>query len=50
MIPIQYDLTNPNVRNVLAEYDSFILNFKRNLDNAIRRGYIGQKKLRMNKI
>lgn len=43
MIPIQYDLTNPNVRNVLAEYDSFILNFKRNLDNAIRRGYIGQK-------
>lgn len=46
MIPIQYDLSNPNVQNALKEYDSFILNFKNNLDNAIRRGYIGQQKFK----
>jgi len=45
MIPIMYDKNDPNVQSSLIEYDAFILDFKRNLDNSINRGYIGKRKM-----
>ena len=45
MIPIMYDKNDPNVQSSLNEYYTFISHFKKTIDNAIKRGYIGHKKI-----
>lgn len=43
MIPIRYRLTEQRVVSALQAYEDFLAGFKRNLDNAIKRGYVGKR-------
>lgn len=45
MIPISYDLSKQEVKNALLPYHQFVSHFTKNLNNAIKRGYIGNRKI-----